>query len=216
MITQRYQAALLPIAAVWIAAAAVWIADRLTRHKRAPRVSPPIIVAAGLAAAMALLVPPLLRPPPEPTFRLEYAFFRRNLARVPRGCRIVRVGFSEAARRQGDHGLDPPVEAARRQGDHGLDPPAELSFLLGLDHEWVPPSATLDTRGCLAYWRPASCRAADPSIDSAVPAVSDCALIERAYRLDPIAETALPARPGLAERYLDDPITVGFYRLHAR
>jgi hypothetical protein len=195
LVTARYQIALLPIAAVCAGFGAIWLGDRVLERRPNARAT---LVLIGPFAALAFLMLQTTPRPPEPTFRLEYAFFRRHLALVPAGCRIVRP---------------------RWEGDRGLEPPAHLSGILGLGHVWLPPSPPPDPEdGCLAFWKPSSCAAvpAGRLEDARRAAGPDCELIESTYRLVPLAEALLPARTGFTESYVVDPVPVGFYRLEAR
>jgi hypothetical protein len=189
-VTTRYQAALLPVAAVLLGVGAVWLGDRAL--DRWPRLRG-LLVRGGAVVAVGLPVLAAFDPPPEPTFRLEYAFFEEHLVEVPRGCRILRL---------------------RLDGDFGLEPPALLSTLRGLGHVWVDAADTPDPdNDCLVWWRPAACSAALP--ERSGPAAA-CRAVETRYRLEPLAERRLPARPGFVERYTADPVRVGFYVLRRR
>jgi len=186
-VTARYQAALLPVAALLAGLAAVWLGELVI--ERWPRARP-LLVRAGPAAAAFVLCLAAFAPPPEPTFRLEYRFFERHLADVPRGCRIVRTPF---------------------EGDLGLVPPEHLTRLRRRGSEWVEPSPTLDpSAGCLVWWRPAACEAVEPGGRTAVPV---CRAIEERYRLEPLAVATLPARAGFVESYRSSTVRVGFFRL---
>ena len=84
---------------------------------------------------------------------------------------------------------------------------------LGLEHEWLRPrlDAKVESR-CTVYWRPGMCATSEAVWEGEYPD-NFCHRIPRAYRLEPIAETRLPARPGHAENYPSDEVAVGFYRL---
>ena len=193
-ITARYQIPLAAFAAMTIGVGldsmARFLAPRLGSWSRAA------LPIAGLALGAAL-ARPLTLPAPEPTFRLEYRFFRRALEQIPAGCLLVRPRWSV---------------------DLGLEPPTHLTRLGGVGHAWVDASPDLNPRElCLIFWRPSSCRATGPGAQ--MPPgwqLPDCHLMESAYVLSPIVEAALPARRGFAERYLDNPVRVGFYRVHSR
>lgn|GEM_PF-2437714 len=189
-VTARYQAALLPVAAVLLGAGAVWLGERLV--ERWPR-GRGLLVRGGAVAAVGLLALAVFDPPPEPTFRLEYAFFREHLAKIPRGCRILRL---------------------RWDGDLGLEPPVHLSTLRGFGHHWVEAGDAPDPDdGCLVWWRPAACSARAP--ERSGPGAA-CAAIEASYRLEPLAEAWLPARTGFVETYAASRVRVGFYALRPR
>jgi hypothetical protein len=187
LVTSRYQLPLSAVAAVLAGIGLAWLASVIGRRLR-------------LAAPVVFLVPgffalwPLLSPPEEPTFRLEYRFFREHLNEVPCGCLIVRVRWNV---------------------DLGLSPPMHLSSFRQLRHTWIDPSHRLDVRNqCVVYWRPASCRAVPPGKEDATfELLPDCRLIESSYRLEPLAEARLPARRGFVDEYAVDPVPVGFYRL---
>jgi hypothetical protein len=193
-ISARYQLPLVAVAAavagMGLAELAVALAPRLGRARLV------VLPAAGLIL-YTFIARGVIWPPPEPTFRLEYRFFRQHIAKVPTRCALVRVRWNR---------------------DLGLGVPYQITGLDSTGHQWILPRKDLDpTTQCLVYWRPASCRAVSPSerrrADWILP---DCALIESSFRLEPIAQTLLPARTGLCERYLDDPVRVGFYRLRRR
>lgn len=190
LVTARYQAALLPVAAVLLGLGAVWLGDRLL--DRWPRLRG-LLVRGGVALAVGVLALVAFDPPPEPTFRLEYAFFERHLAEIPRGCRILRLDWD---------------------GDFGLEPPTHLSALRRLDHVWVAADDAPEPQdGCLVWWRPAACTTRLP--DRPGPAAA-CAAVEARYRLSPLAEAWLPARPGFVEAYGAGRVRVGFYVLRRR
>ena len=149
------------------------------------------------AAACVWLAVGLALPEPEPTFRQEYRFFESHLGRVPNGCVVVYPRWGV---------------------DLGLYPPHRLSELRGLELVWMagPPAPDLDTDR-LVYWRPAACSAATPTRrNGRTDVLPDCLAIETRYRLEPIAETRLEARPGFVESYASDTVPVGFYRLYPR
>ncbi|MBN1771871.1 MAG: glycosyltransferase family 39 protein [Deltaproteobacteria bacterium] len=190
LVTARYQAALLPVAAVLLGLGAVWLGERLL--DRLPHLRD-WLVRGGAAAAVGFLALASFDPAPEPTFRLEYAFFQEHLADVPRGCRLLRL---------------------RWDGDFGLEPPTHLSVLRGLDHDWVEAGDAPDPEdGCLVWWRPAACATVLP--DRTGPAAA-CAALEARYRMEPLAEMWLPARPGFVETYDAERVRVGFYTLRRR
>lgn len=190
-VTARYQLALVAMAAVVVGTGSVWLGRRAAAAW--PRAGRPVLwvlVALPICAAAW----GVLHPPPRPTFRLEYAFFREHIESIPAGCRIVEVSW---------------------RNDLGLYTPTHLTGLLGLDHEWVPV-ASLDPEvsGCLVYWRPSSCRTlSGESLPGGRGLLPECALVEEAYDLEPMFEASLPARTGFSETYAEDPVTVGFYRL---
>jgi hypothetical protein len=145
------------------------------------------------AAATLLLGWEVVRPPPEPTFRLEYRYFRREVDRLPDLCRLVRT----------------PLE-----GDLGLEPPEPLYRILRRGSEWVDPGDALDAgRECLLWWRPSACGAVDPRGRGGPGA---CRAMEERFLLEPLAVTTLPARPGFVERFSSSELRVGFYRLRPR
>ncbi|MFH2010039.1 MAG: glycosyltransferase family 39 protein [bacterium] len=193
-ITARYQLPLVvlsaAIAGMGLAGSAQLVGPRLGRARLVALPVAGMLLAGGIAWGV-------VRPPPEPTFRLEYWYFSENLSKVPERCSLVRPYWGY---------------------DLGLAPPVHLTRLRSTRHLWLRASRKLDPEhACLVYWRPASCRAVGPGQkhrrDFRLP---DCALIESSFRLVPIAETRLPARTGLCERYLDDPVRVGFYRLRKK
>lgn len=194
LVTARYQLQLVPVAAVFLGFALVWLGGIII--KRLPPYGKFLLPAAA-AVPIAFAVIPLINPPEEPTFRLEYAFFRKHIEEIPKGCQILRVRWNV---------------------DLGLGPPIHLSGLLGLGHTWITPSDDLKPEdGCLIYWRPASCRAVSPETRSKKGyRLPDCELIEQTYHLETIAETALPAQTGFCETYEVDPVPVGFYRLRPK
>jgi hypothetical protein len=192
IVTARYQLQLVPLGATLAGMCVAWLWEAMLRIR--PRFGSFLVILAASAAAV-IAAKPLVFRPLEPTFKLEYRFFRENIGKVPAGCRIVRISWP--------------------YGDIGLRVPTYLTRLLGLDLSWVEPSAELDpSKGCLAYWQPASCRAWSQSLKSATWAVMpECLAIESAFRLDPIATTGLPSRPEFCDNYRIDPVPVGFYRL---
>jgi hypothetical protein len=195
IITARYQFALIPVGAVFAGIGAVWLGTLLAkRFQRARRFLLPVAAAIPIVFACLHLV----APPPEPTFRLEYEFFRKNIEKIPSGCRIIHITWWHT--------------------DLGLRVPVHLSQLLDLKHTWIPPSAGLDPESsCLVYWQPSSCRAVAPEMRSTSGSIMrDCETIETSYRLEAIANTSLPARTGFCETYEVDPVPVGFYRLHTK
>jgi hypothetical protein len=72
------------------------------------------------------------------------------------------------------------------------------------------------TGDCVVYYRAANCYALNRPPDRYARG-SDvnptCRAIEERFRLEPIAETSLPAVPYNAEVYTRNAIPVGFYRL---
>lgn len=194
LITARYQLALVPMAAAATAVGLVWLGGRLSRRwPRLSRPAVPVLVAVPLLAAAW----GCLQPPPEPTFRREYRFFRNNIKQIPENCRLLEV---------------------RWDVDLGLGPPTHLTRLLATGHSWLAVSDALDPdTACLVYWQPASCRASatDP-ISTADGLLPDCQLVESRYRLEPLATTYLPAITGFCETYRVEPVPIGFYRLRSR
>jgi hypothetical protein len=193
LVTARYQLALVPFAAVFAGVGGMWAADRAALLFKPLRWW--IRACCGLLV-VAIALYSLYHRPSEPTFRREYTFFRENLHKVPSGCRIIHVG---------------PWDA-----DLGMMIPAHLSGWLGLGHRWIEPAADLDPdSGCLAYWRPATCRSihAETRLSDGQYYLPSCYLIESTYRLEPIAEKDLPAITGFTDRYATNPVRVGFYRL---
>ena len=151
-----------------------------------------VLGAASAVLALAGVAWTLVAPPPEPVFRMEYRFFRKHIESVPKDCRIMWIDWTN---------------------DVGLYPPKYLSSRLGLEHEWLRPrlDAKVESR-CTVYWRPGMCATSEAVWEGEYPD-NFCHRIPRAYRLEPIAETRLPARPGHAENYPSDEVAVGFYRL---
>ncbi len=190
-ITARYQLALVPMAAATMALGLVWLGGRLAR--RWPRLTRPALPA---LAAVPLLAAAwgCLQPPPEPTFRREYRFFRNHIEEIPENCRLLLVRWNV---------------------DLGLGPPTHLTRLLATGHGWIAVSDALDpSAACLVYWQPASCRASAPDpVNTAAGLLPDCQLVESRFRLEPLATTELPAITGFCETYRVDPVPVGFYRL---
>lgn len=193
-ITARYQMALVPMAAAATVVGLIWLGGRMAR--RWPRLSRPVVPA---LAAVPLLAAAwgCLQPPPEPTFRREYRFFRSHIEEIPDDCRLLLVRWNV---------------------DLGLGPPTHLTRLLATGHSWLAVSDTLDPdTACLVYWQPASCRASAPDpISTANGLLPDCQLVESRYRLEPLATTELPAITGFCETYRVDPVPIGFYRLRSR
>ncbi len=190
-VTKRYQLSVIPLAACSAGLAIGWLSDQLSR--RVPGRSwagwaLAAIVVAGLGSWG------VLAPVDEPTYRLEYRFFRAHLASVPQGCRIVRPVFDE---------------------DLGLNSPEHLSAFLGLSHRWIRPEELSEpSTGCLAYWRPASCHASSPKQINAhlpPPFEAQCAELDHQREWKPLAITELPARRGFCETYSRDPVPLGFY-----
>ncbi len=195
IVTARYQLQLVPMGAALAGMCAAWMWAAMVKIQ--PRFGRWVAILAA-AAAIIVTAKPLVFRPPEPTFKLEYNFFRNNIGKVPAGCRIVRISW--------------------HYGDIGLRVPTYLTRLLGLDLSWVEPSPELDpSKGCLAYWQPASCRAWSLSVKSKDWAVMpECLAIESNFRLEPIATGKLPSRPEFCDNYNVDPVPVGFYRLLAK
>lgn len=193
-VSARYQLPLLAVAAAVAGIGLGVIVDAVApRLGRAGKVVLPV---AGLLL-FGFIARGVVWPPPEPTFRLEYRFFQQNISKVPASCALVRPHWNR---------------------DLGLGIPYQITGLGGTGHQWLAAGKDLDPANrCLVYWRPSSCRAMGPGErrrrDWRLP---DCALIESSFHLEPIAQTDLPARTGLCERYLDDPVRVGFYRLRRR
>ncbi len=196
LVTARYQLALVPFAAVFAGVGGMWVADRAALLFKPYR----WWIRAGLGTLIvAIALYALHHRPAEPTFRREYKFFRENLHKVPAGCRIVYVG---------------PWDA-----DLGMTIPSHLSGWLGFGHHWIEPAADLDPDSeCLAYWRPATCRAvhAETLLPDGRYYLPSCYLIESTYRLEPIAEKDLPAITGFSDHYAANPVRVGFYRLRRK
>jgi hypothetical protein len=214
-VAQKHQVSLLPVAAAFAGVGAAWLCDQAAA--RAPRRRLLVQIAAGLAG-LAVLGWWLRHPQPPPTFALEYQFFESHLAMVPRGCTVM---------------------FPRTPGGYGLQTPTHLSALRGLDHQWTRASDRLDPEdGCLMYWKPAACHhglvpdawvpwsellwdfgwmgdSEDGTVlDMFVPP-RDCFVVERAYRLEPVAETILPGRLGHRGMFRSDAVPVGFYRARA-
>lgn len=193
-ISARYQVSLVVVAAVVVGVGLSSLA-RLAGGGLG-RARPAVLAGAG-ALLMGAFAWPLVYGPPEPTFRRELRFFRRNLHKVPASCRLVHP---------------------RWQSDIGLGVPSHVTILERTGHVWINRSMALQPqRQCLVYWRAAACRAWGPAQRThRRESMPDCAWIERTYRLEVIAETWLRARPGLSEELLDDPVRVGLYRLRPR
>lgn len=183
LISARYQLLLSAVTATFAGMAVAWLWDRSSGRRR-------LLSAAAAGIAVLAAGWSLVSPPPQPTFRLEYDFFREHIKAVPADCEIVW------------HHWDP---------DLGLMPPIYLSSYYDLGHKWVEPSGMADVEEkCVVYWLPAVC--ATDVHDDQHPA-HDCRKIQNSYRLVPLAETHIPARSGHEELYLVDPVKIGFYRL---
>jgi len=191
IITARYHMHSVPIAAVMVGLGASWLAITLMRNW--PRVGKWLVSLVTVASLVPVLTP-ILNPPDEPTFKLEYNFFRKHITMIPAGCKILLTQWN---------------------GDIGLRTQAYLTDLLQLEHIWIEPSIDLDaSKECLVYWQAASCRATPLTIQSGdLDILPSCKSIETAYRLEPIATDNLPARPEFTDNYFIDPVPVGFFRL---
>ncbi len=186
IISARYQVLMSAVAALFAGTALAWIWGWGTARRRIAAVA-----AAGLALVSAAWH--LGSPPPEPTFRLEYKYFRKHIGSVPPQCEIMKLYWSP---------------------DLGLHPPHYLSNYLELGHEWVETSLDADVENkCVVYWKPAVCSTV---VDDEDHPANECQRIQNAYRLVPISETRLPARSGHVEAYVNEEVTVGFYRLRPR
>jgi dolichyl-phosphate-mannose-protein mannosyltransferase len=191
IITARYHLHSVPIAAVMVGLGASWLAITLIRIL--PRAGKWLVTFVALASLIPVLTP-ILNPPDEPTFKLEYDFFRKNITKIPAGCKVLLNHWD---------------------GDIGLRTQAYLTNLLELDHIWIESTNDLDaSKECLVYWQAASCRAAPQIIQHGdIDILPSCKSIESVYRLKPIATDNLPARPEFTDYYFIDPVPVGFYRL---
>jgi hypothetical protein len=190
LITKRYQLPLVPLAACWAGFSVAWLAELVGRRMTRGRLWARSALAGALLAICAWS---LAQPLEEPTFRLEYRFFRAHLASIPEGCRIVRPRWTV---------------------DLGLAPPIHLSVFLGLAHVWIDPTQITGQEACLALWRPSSCHANNPERVAAglgPPVLDACAELDRQAAWEPLAETWLPARTGFCETYTLDPVPVGFF-----
>ena len=192
-VTARYQLALIPFAALFVGLGLTWLSGLLP--KVAPRALGWLSVClAGVIGWVAVWQ--LFVPPPEPTFRLEYHFFRQHLLQVDPDCKLVQT---------------------RWEGDYGLGPPVQLPGMIGSGHQWVRATDYLDPDAeCLVYWQAASCRARWLDAEQKAELQPECDRIENGFRLEPIAAGYIPARTGFYETYSLDPVPVGFYRLHDR
>jgi hypothetical protein len=122
----------------------------------------------------------------------EFEFFRAGVARVDPGCQLVTLAYTR---------------------DAGWVP---FSYLVPEGLVDIPEFLDHPRDGCSVYYRPANCYSG--SLDLAPPDYDvhpSCQAIERRFRLEPILEAQLPAEPFRGERYVRDPLPVGFYRLSA-
>ncbi|NOZ84935.1 MAG: hypothetical protein GXP49_01475 [Deltaproteobacteria bacterium] len=195
LVTARYQVPLVIMAAVIIGGILCKL-NNMVGFRAPSMLSPGNLVLAGLVSAGLLN---LGAHRPQPTFRSEYEFFRDNIEKVPKGCRILEVQWRQ---------------------DLGLAPPKRFSCFLGLKHKWIR-AASLPKPGkkCLVYWRPGACsvdyKGAKDIHDT--PAYQ-CDLIEKRYELEPMAQEIITARPGFNEHYIgaaENKVRIGFYYVRA-
>ncbi|MDX2170648.1 MAG: glycosyltransferase family 39 protein [Deltaproteobacteria bacterium] len=121
----------------------------------------------------------------------EFAFFRAGLRQLDADCTVVALTDTR---------------------DAGFVP-----------FDYLVPGRLLDLTpfladghdGCVVYYRGANCYSG--ALDLAPPEREihpACREMERRFQLEPIVEAQLPADPYRDERYVRDPLPVGFYRLH--
>jgi hypothetical protein len=134
------------------------------------------------------------------THQLEFMSVRRQLREIDDGCAIVRL--------------------ARFRSEAGLEISPMLSLEAGRSHRWVDVEDFLKAPSfgaCVMYYQAASCHGRDSRgfLEPAVPVHvrAECREMRERFRLEPVAESRLPAAPYGAESYTEDPVPVGWYRV---
>jgi hypothetical protein len=115
---------------------------------------------------------------------------------------------------RGDVPEDCTVVMVRPRTDGGLVPYRTAPQVRPGDPRWAwtgetPPS------GCTVWYRAATCALAaygGAEVDAAAMR-AECADFESRHALTPIAEAALTGGPWMFDRYVEDPVRVGFYRV---
>jgi hypothetical protein len=165
------------------AAALVRLAVRALPRARVAATALAIAVV-GLAAAPGLDLLQRMWAP-----QLEYEFFRDQLRHVDRRCTLVTLAHTP------DAGFAPfgPLVPGRM---------LDITEFLN------------DPRGdCVIYYRCGNCYSSSLDASRNLPMHPTCRAMEEQFRLEPIAEAAIPALPYRGETYSRDPLPIGFFRV---
>lgn len=129
------------------------------------------------------------------TAHAEHAFARRALPQVPDGCTILTYEASS------DAGLAIPMDLTVGRGP---------DLWRSLATPVVGPDAYDDRPDCLYWYRGANCEAIEARAE--VPPRA-CDEFEAMWPLEVVEEVQVPAEPFLTERYADDTVRLGLYRV---